>query len=72
MSRHAKESKTNYSKRITKLFTPSKFLAGHAIIICAECYSQLRAVLFSEEKEQEGMHYTVTQKARFDRHMKLC
>ena len=47
MCQHAEESNANFSKRITKLFSPSEFLIGHVIIIGAACYSQSGAALFS-------------------------
>ena len=66
MNWHAEESNANYPKRITKLFSPSEFLIGHVIIIGTACYSQQRAALFLQGKDNEDAWDSIAPKARFD------
>ena len=42
-----------HSRKSIKLFTPSEFLTGHAIVIGALCYSLSGTALFSKGKDQE-------------------
>ena len=55
MNQHAEESSKNHLKTVTKLFSHSKFLTGHAIIAEAVFHSQLEVVLFSKGKDQEDI-----------------
>ena len=63
MSRYAEEENAEHSRKSIKLFTPSDFLIGYAIIIRTLYYSSSSAALFSEGKDQENSWDTVTQKA---------
>ena len=71
MNRHVEETNTKNPKRPTKMFTPSEFLVGHAIIIGAACYSQSGAALFTAGKEEDDTWDSISPKARFERYMKL-
>ena len=60
MNRYAEEENVEYPRKSIKLFIPSKFLTGYAIIIGALYYSSSSAALFSEGKDQEDSWDTVT------------
>ena len=53
ISRYAERENAEYPRKSIKLFTPSEFLIGHAIIIGASCYSSSGTALFSEGKDQD-------------------